>query len=103
MRDLAAQERHVQQSRQFDVVNKQGLAGEKPAVFIAFDGFAECAGRHSRQPRIRSAAAITASTMFWYPVQRHRFPDSASRTSSSLGERFSSRKAVMVMRMPGVQ
>ena len=36
-------------------------------------------GRHAR------AAARTASKIFWYPVQRQRFPESASRISSSVG------------------
>ena len=65
MRHLAAQERGVQHPRQLDVVDEQGLAGEKPAVLVALDRFSEGAGGHDGQPRIRFAAAITASTMFW--------------------------------------
>jgi hypothetical protein len=49
------------------------------------------------------AAALTASTIFAYPVQRQRFPPSASRISSSLGcgRRRSSASAAMII--PGVQ
>jgi hypothetical protein len=65
MRYLAAQQSGMQHPRQLDVVDKQRLAGEKPAVFVALDRFAECASGHSGQPRIRIAAASTASTMFW--------------------------------------
>src|SRR5260370_7662174 len=41
--------------------------------------------------------------MFWYPVQRQRLPDSAQRTSSSLGSGFSSSSALAAIIMPGVQ
>src|SRR3977135_2583742 len=46
MRNLAAQERNMQHPGQLNVVDKQRLTGEKPAIFIAFDRFAECAGGH---------------------------------------------------------
>ena len=65
MRDLAAQERGVQHARQLDVVDEQRLSGQKLAVLVALDRFAESAGGHDCQPRIRSAAVSTASTMFW--------------------------------------
>ena len=41
--------------------------------------------------------------MFWYPVQRQRLPDSAQRTSSSVGSGFSSSSALAVSIIPGVQ
>src|SRR5215472_2517747 len=41
--------------------------------------------------------------MFWYPVQRHRLPDRAQRTSSSVGSGLASRSALAVIIMPGVQ
>ena len=63
MRHLAAQECGVQHAWQLDVVDEQGLADEQPAVLVALDRLAEAAGGH-RQPRIRSAAVRTASTIF---------------------------------------
>ena len=62
---LAAQERGVQHAWQFDVIDEQRLAGKQPAVLVAPDRLAEGAGGHDGQPRIRIAAVITASTMFW--------------------------------------
>ena len=41
--------------------------------------------------------------MLWYPVQRHRLPDSASRISRSPASGWALRKAVICMRKPGVQ
>src|SRR5579864_5023835 len=41
--------------------------------------------------------------MFWYPVHRHRLPDSAHRTSSSVGSGLASRSALAASIMPGVQ
>ncbi len=42
--------------------------------------------REGRRGRAHRAAAwCTASRIFWYPVQRQRLPESASRISSSLG------------------
>jgi hypothetical protein len=43
VRDLAAKKRDMQHARQFDVIDKQCLAGEQPAVLVAFDRLAECA------------------------------------------------------------
>ena len=48
-------------------------------------------------------AARTASTMFLYPVHRHRFDDKASCNSASLGGSGRSRSAVESIRNPGVQ
>jgi hypothetical protein len=41
--------------------------------------------------------------MLSYPVHRQMFPDSASRISGSSGAGFSSSRAVICMRKPGVQ
>ena len=67
-------------------------------------GAAEGHGR--RRPigyRSFSAACCTALTMLTYPVQRQRFPEIASRISSSLGFLFRSSSATLVIIMPGVQ
>jgi hypothetical protein len=50
MRDLAAQQRRMQHPRQFDVIDEQRLAGEKPAILVALDRFSERAGRHGLAP-----------------------------------------------------
>src|SRR4026209_224909 len=49
------------------------------------------------------AAASTASTILTYPVHRHRFPASASRTSCALGDAFTSSSAIADRIIPGVQ
>ena len=49
------------------------------------------------------ATDSTASTIFAYPVHRHRLPAMASRTSSSVGLGFSSSSAFAASTMPGVQ
>src|SRR5260370_6160043 len=41
--------------------------------------------------------------MFWYPVQRQRLPDSAQRTSSSVGSGLASSSALAAIIMPGGQ
>ena len=63
MRDVAAQEGRVQHAGQFDVIDEQRLAAQQPGILVAGDRGAEIACRHGDQPRIRSAASITASTM----------------------------------------
>ena len=50
-----------------------------------------------------AAAFCTALMIFTYPVQRHRFPERASRISSSEGSFFSSSKALADRIIPGVQ
>ena len=49
------------------------------------------------------AARMTARTMFWYPVQRHRLPSRPSRTSCSVGLGLSRSRSAAAMIMPGVQ
>ena len=65
MRDLAAQERHMQQARKLDVIDEQRLPGQQPVVLIALDRGAEIPRAHGAAARKASAAAIMASTMFW--------------------------------------
>src|SRR6266576_2787289 len=50
-----------------------------------------------------AAAIRTASKIFAYPVQRQRFPDRASRMSSSLGYTFRASRSAVATTSPGVQ
>ena len=50
-----------------------------------------------------AAAVRTALTIFMYPVQRQRLPESAQRISSSVGSGLASSSATEVIIMPGVQ
>src|SRR5262245_5516272 len=52
---------------------------------------------------ISFAAALMASMIFVYPVQRQMLPAMAKRMSSSLGSGVSSSSAFAIMMMPGVQ
>src|SRR4030095_5578149 len=56
-------------------------------------GLEETEGMQSHRYFEPGAAASTASTIFVYPVQRHRLPDSASRTSSIVCSGWSGRSA----------
>ena len=63
-----------------DVIHKERLTAKQPRVLGALDALAEKTRVHARPvgvEAIRSAARRTAATMLWYPVQRHRLPDSA--------------------------
>ncbi len=59
-------------------------------------------GNCPARSRLISAARRTDALMFWYPVQRQRFPAIASVASSRVGLGFSSRNAAMVVTNPGV-
>ena len=59
----------------------------------------ERAGRRAHPP----AARWTASRIFWYPVQRQRLPESASRISSSVGSGTRRRRSAAATTKPGVQ
>ena len=50
MRNLAAQKRRVQHSRQFDVIDEQRPAGEQTTILVAFDRLSEGAGGHGLAP-----------------------------------------------------
>ena len=50
-----------------------------------------------------SRATRTASTMWVYPVQRHRLPESPSRICASSASGYFWSRSVAVMSMPGVQ
>ncbi|OPZ77026.1 MAG: hypothetical protein BWY79_01348 [Actinobacteria bacterium ADurb.Bin444] len=60
-------------------------------------------GPSSRTHCSPQAAALMASTILAYPVQRHRFPAMASRISGSEGLEFRDSKAVALTTNPGVQ
>ncbi len=63
----------------------------------------QAASAHSDRQRLARATSSTALTMPSYPVQRQRFPESAMRTSSSLGLGVARSRAVAEMSIPGVQ
>ena len=65
VRDRAAQQRGIEHAGNFEVVDKQRLAGEELPVLVAADGGAKIAGFTAAHVRIRSAASSTASTMCW--------------------------------------
>src|SRR5690348_1791682 len=78
-------ERQVRQPGQGEVVGPPGLARDDPRVLLAPDrlpgdrsGRRGGLGGHAGAPGARrpAAAARTALTMLWYPVQRQRFPSS---------------------------
>src|SRR6185503_17516870 len=109
----AAQDLHVQHVRQHDVVHVVASAADEPVVLDPFAARAESTDLdfvqrpgHDDAPFWDCsflAAQSTDLTMFWYPVQRHRLPDNAHRTSSSVGSGFSSSRALAASIMPGVQ
>jgi hypothetical protein len=98
VRVIASHEAHVQHSRQLDIIDEKRPAGQQPRIFVSDNPLTDVAWRHRL-----CVTRLTASTMFWYPVQRQRFPDSVSRISGSLGCGWSLSRATSVMRMPGVQ
>ena len=103
----AAHERDVERVGERDVVDEGALAAEQSRVDCPLDPRSECARGH-RLPYpvgMFSAALRTAATMFWYPVQRQRLPESARRMPSSerSGVPPSSNMPTMFMIMPGVQ
>src|SRR5438132_14042680 len=101
----AAYDRHVQHSRQLDVVDVAALAGQELSVLLAQRRDADalaCVGRdaHAGTP---CDADRTAATMLWYPVQRQRLPSRPWRISSSLGFGLASSSLIAAITMPGVQ
>ena len=103
--DLTAKDRRMQHARAFDIGHEAPAAAQQPIVFLARYAFADIVHEAVALSllAILSAASSTALTMFWYPVQRHRFPLRPSRTSSSLGFGLSASIASTVISMPGVQ
>ena len=67
---------------------------DRPGPFVLEGG-----GDH--EPAL--AAACTARTMLWYPVQRQRLPSSPRRISSSEGSGFSCSSDTAAITNPGVQ
>ena len=77
------------------------VATEQLECLVDRSGALVVEGRRDHAPAL--AAAWTARTMLWYPVQRHRFPSSPSRISSSVGFGFSSSSEIVAITNPGVQ
>ena len=74
------------------------------------DGIRATRGRRRASPTERArgrghrpAATWTASRIFWYPVQRQRLPESASRISSSDGSGMRRSRSAAATTKPGVQ
>ena len=89
----------VEVGTELDVVNELGGAGNLlPALQARGAGSDEPVLAHGAPP-----AAITASMMERYPVQRQRLPASASLTSSSVGWGLSRSSSVAVRITPGAQ
>src|SRR5258706_16281853 len=63
----------------------RGLAAGFDLGFVAIAYLAPTAARATLRLAIFREADLTALTMFWYPVQRQRFPLIFSRISASLG------------------
>ena len=57
----------------------------------------------ARRRTHEAAARRTASRIFWYPVQRQRFPERASRISSSVGSAVRLSRSAVATTSPGVQ
>ena len=86
-----ANQSNVQQARQTQVVDVPPLTSDQRRVFNAFDRCAYQVGRcHVYLPPILADACLTAPTMLWYPVHRHKFPRSPDLISSSDGFGFRS-------------
>ncbi len=64
---------HVHHPGQLDVVDERPAPLEQRPVLTTEDGRAHVLGLGGAHD-VASAAAATALTMLWYPVQRHRFP-----------------------------
>src|SRR5207253_1496022 len=105
----AADDVEIEHAGQLDVVHVRAPAANEARVFLALERVAHSsdvgrrAGLHQAPPCSAAAACWTALTMFTYPVQRQRLPEIARRMSSSLGFGCFSRKATLVISMPGVQ
>src|SRR4029077_14856263 len=98
-----------------EVVDVPALTGEQLRVLLAQDRRPDEAldggGHHAPPPDpapagvfISAAAARIEATMFWYPVQRQRFPSRPCRTSASVSSASLSRIKLSAARIiPGVQ
>ena len=75
---------------------RHGIAADRGRLGVAP---LQRARRSAHEP----AARWTASRIFWYPVQRQRFPESASRISSSVGSAVRLSRSAVATTSPGVQ
>src|ERR1035437_6784863 len=115
VRMWAGQDLAVEHARDLHIIGKRRAAGDQfhPVHLADITPYHEAVPVH----RVASAtgfmrlalfffldaAANTASTGFWYPVQRHKCPARASRTSSSEGSGRRSSNALALSTMPPVQ
>ena len=95
VRQRAAQHLAAEHPRQREVRRVDGGAADLARRVDTRERLANHAHPISHSHHLRwassRAAARTASAIFWYPVQRQRFPASASRTWASVGAGCSSR------------
>ena len=92
VRDRAPDESRMQHARQFEIGDELPLAGQQPPILapqqrpadVRRSGFAH-SWALSVLRRISSAPALTALTIFTYPVQRQSTAEIASRIASSVG------------------
>jgi hypothetical protein len=63
MRNFAAQECSVEQSRQLDIIHEQRLPREQPAILIAFDRCTEIARRHGAETDLRDQAGESMGSL----------------------------------------
>ena len=115
VRVRAAQEGRVQHPLDTHIIDKTPAAGEQRRILDTAGAGADHAQwrslfgakAHFAFPALPAlsctAASIAAATMFWYPVQRHKWPESTSRTSASVGDAFVSSSSVSETSTPGVQ
>ena len=79
-----------------------GDVGQAVVTLLSLSYNLEVHQRLSRSPSL-DAASITESMIFTYPVHLQRLPETASWTSSRVGEGFSSSRALAARIIPGVQ
>src|SRR4051794_12894038 len=100
-RNGRADERQVQESRWIEILGVNRCASDLSGGVRASDRLPEACHRAPPWPRL--LVAVTASMIDRYPVQRHRFPSSASRTASgSTGSARSLRNETAITTIPGV-
>ena len=91
-------------SRGLEIARVGELAGDlRHGVGATTRRLGAASAQRPRRRAHRPAATCTASRIFWYPVQRQRLPESASRISSSDGSGTRRRRSAAATTKPGVQ
>ena len=117
VRPRTAYQRHVQHPGKHDVVDKGACALDEAVVLVPLDVVADAANLGGRyrlvvvgcrcHESLPAVAILPASwidlTMLTYPVHRHRLPEMAHRTSSSVGFGLSSMSLDPTSIIAGVQ